>query len=235
MSEPREQYYEIFKKKPVKEIASVIKIFAGYNTSKEDKYKRTIVFYDTPDDLLRSTKIILSTDTRDKKKRELILERDIENNPHKKFIKMFEKYRFVKDVDVNSEPRNNLEFLSYSLSRCFTEPLTFDPDSLFKTVIPKLYVEFKNQDFKMINAKGFKARLTVEQVIFKNVETKRENYVNFLRIVEEEGSEHGDVYFEELNRRLAKQCKFLFAIEESKYAQALRMTKKIEKNDDEQN
>ena len=233
MNEPREQYYEVFKKNAEKEIYKVIKIFAGYNTTKEEKYKRQIIFYDTEDNILRSSKIILSTDTIGNK-RDIILERDIENSPNKKFIKMFEKYRFVKSVDAKSEPVNNLEFLSYSLSRCFTEPLTFDADSLFKNVVPKMYVDMKNQDYKMVNIKGFKARLTIEQVTFRNVDTKRENYVNLLRIKEEPDSTCGDVYFEELNRRLAKQCKFLFAIDESKYSHSFRMTKKIEKKKDEE-
>ncbi len=232
MSEPRERFYEILRKGGEKEIYKAIKFFAGYNTSREDKYKREVVFYDNDDNLLRLSKVILSTDTIGNK-RKLTLERDIEDNPNKKFIKMFEKYKFVKEIDVKSEPNANLDFLGYSLTRCFTEPLTFDPDSLFKNVKPKMFVDFKCQDYKMVNAKGFKARLTVEAIVFKNVETKRENYVDLLRIVEEPDSKYGEDYFEELNKRITKQCKFLLEIDESIYKHSFRMTKKLEKPKEE--
>lgn len=232
MSEPRETYYEILRKGGEKEIYKVIKIFAGYNTTKEEKYKREVVFYDNDDNLLRLSKVILSTDTIGNK-RKLVLERDIENNPNKKFIKMFEKYKFEKETDAKSEPSENLNFLGYSLARCFTEPLTFDPDSLFKKVKPKMFVNFKSQDYKMVNIKGFKARLTVESVVFKNVETKRENYVDLLRIAEEPDSKYGEEYFEELNKRITKQCKFLLEIDESIYKHSFRMTKKLEKPKEE--
>lgn len=234
MGEVREIYYEVYRKKAEKELFKIIDGFAGFNTSKEGKYNSNIVFYDTPENLLRSSKIILSTEA-SKGEGLLTLERDIEDNPNKKFIKLFEKYKFQEKIDAKSTPVSHLNFLGYSLSRCFTEPLTFDPDSLFKDVVPKMVIDIKNTEFKMVNAKGFKALLTVEQVKFQNKETRRDNFVTLLKVCEVEKGNSNIDYFEDLNRRLVKNCKFILEIDESKYKHSFRMTKKIEKKkeDDE--
>jgi len=222
--------YEIYaSKNPVKQFEIVKKLLVQYEWTKNEKATRSIVYYDTPQQNLQLANILLLTDV-SKEKSKIVIERNIEGLPNEKFIKMFEIYKLEEDFLPGDNIDNYIRFLSSSLPRLFSQPLTIDPDSMFKKVIPQVEIKFKNVFTKVVDFKGFKGLVTIEDVQFINSITKRKNFATFLK-VEDMVDSKSDSGFEVFIERLEKYCKFILPINESLIKQALRMTKKLDKTE----
>ena len=220
-------YYEIYiKDQPASEIIQRVNLFDIYDTSKKYTSSRTITYYDTPDNRLDLAKIILSTDIEDGKG-EIVLEKNIDDDPNAKYIKMFNIYKLSTPIVSGSKPENNIPFLRDSLPRLFQTPLNIDPEYIFRKVVPKYEVLISNEHYKVVNVHGFKVIITVEHTIFHNLTNDRKNFVTFVRLRESEDSISHEL--DDFVRRLEKYCKFILRIDENKYNQCVRMTRDLPK------
>ena len=89
----KDYFYEIYvSKNPGEAVISKIKLFSSYEISKATKSDRNITYFDTPNNYLGMVNILLSTDVIDGVG-EITLEKNIENDPNRKYIKMLQTYK----------------------------------------------------------------------------------------------------------------------------------------------
>lgn len=222
-------YYEIYiKDQQASEIIERVRLFDIYDVSKKYTSKRAITYYDTVDNKLSLAKLILSIDV-ENENGEIILEKNIENDPNEKYIRMFNIYKLSTPIIKDSTPEDNIPFLRDSLPRLFQTPLDIDPEYIFRKVVPKYFVSIENEHYKVVNVNGFKVVITVEHTTFQNLTNGRKNFVTFVRLREAEDSISHEL--DDFVTRLEKYCKFILRINESKYNQCVRMTRDLPKVD----
>lgn len=218
-------YYEIYlKDKQGEELVNRIRLFDIYDVSKKFKSEKTITYYDTLDNRLDLAKIILSTE-KENANAELILEKNIDDDPNAKYIKMFEIYKLSTPIAPSSTPASNIPFLRDALPRLFQSPLGIDPEYVFRKVMPKYRADIECEHYKIVNVHGFKAIITVEKTTFQNLTNSRKNYVTFVRVRQAEDSLTDEL--DDFIERLEKYCKFILRISEHKYNQCQRMTRDL--------
>lgn len=226
------KYYEMYldRKEARKTLARTIKMFDAYDITEIYKGRRLIEFYDTPDNMIENNGLLISTDY-GRAGFFLCIERNIEDDPNVKFIKKFEIFKCETEIKCGDTPLQHISFLSSSLPRLFTQPLTtIDPDNIFKKLVKKLSIEIEEDVITFTAFGGFRGELTIESTTYKNLETGRKNFVTYL--VAKEADESKDTKgFEQFIQRLEKYCKFILEINESKHKQGKRITKKMPKPD----
>lgn len=226
------KYYEMYleRKEALKTLSRTIKMFDAYEISKIFKSERLIEFYDTPDNMIEGNDILVSTDF-GRGGNYLCIERNIEDDPNVKFIKKFEIYKCETPILQGATPLHYIPFLSASLPRLFTQPLTsIDPDNIFKKLVKKLSINIEEDVIKFTAFGGFRGELIIESTTYKNLETGRKNFVTYL-IAKETDDSLDTNGFEKFIERLEKYCKFILEIQESKHKQGKRITKKLPKPD----
>ncbi len=221
-----EKYYELYNNKAPELIIKVLKYFKVYEVNKLRSNVSTLTYYDTALRLLHKVDILIS-------KNETIngttlrIERDLEGNPRADFIKKIETIEFEKAINAKDDPKAHAKFLGDNFPRLIQQPFTFDIYRLFDDLCPQLIIKSRNECYRVVAGNGFTCLFTFEDVIYYNVDTKRENYVLYLH-VEQISEDKGDEDYKKIIERLEAYCKFIFEIHESKYKQGTRLTKPLE-------
>lgn len=224
-----EKKYELYNKDSVNKIVKMISVYRCYQVIKEQNTNDNITFYDTPDNLLSSSNVLLHIDNINNSS-ELIMEKDLEDNPKAKYIKLFQSTEFRKKVDNKSLPKNEIFFLSTNFSSLLDSTLNIDPENIFKNVKQTLNINIKNNNYKVVSGVGFKALLSFQEVTYQNSITKRENYNSFL-FIKDMTDIKDNPYFDEFIVKLEKVCKCIFEVKESNYRMGLRLTKPLPPKD----
>lgn len=210
-----------------KELAIFIKNSYQYQCVEKKKYNRTVTFFDTVDKKLNIANILLYIDMK-KGSNKLIIERDFAGESNEKYLKEFGVYRLEREIKNNGISSEDLPFLRNALPRMFVYQMDFDADIVFKNVKKYLDIKVKEECYKIINSKGFKLDLLVQNAEFVNSETGRNNYSTFICLLEDEKSIEKDGFAKFVDD-FEKRCKFMLPIDETLFHQASRMTKKIVK------
>ena len=222
----RDYFYEIYvAKHPADAVLKKIKLFSSYEISKAEKSTRNITYFDTPNSYLSMAKILLSIDTIDGKG-EITLEKNIEDDPNKKYIKMLQTYKLSAPYTSGQPLGEFIPFLRDSLRSFFSQPLDFDADNLFKKCIPLYSIDIQNESYKIVNFSGFKCWVTIENTTFTNLSNNRKNYVTYVKVSKSEDSKENDM--QDFIAKLEKYCKSIYKIDKSKYSECIRLTRDID-------
>jgi hypothetical protein len=224
-----EKKYELYDKDSVNRIVKMISVYRCYQVIKDQNTTDIITFYDTPDNLLSSSNVLLHIDNINNNS-ELVMEKDLEDNPKAKYIKLFQSTEFRKKIDNKTLPKNEIFFLSTNFSSLLDSTLNIDPDNIFKNVKQTLSINITNNNYKVVSGVGFKALLSFQEVTYQNTITKRENYNSFLSIKDMTDIKDNP-YFDEFIVKLEKVCKCIFEVNESNYKMGLRLTKPLPPKD----
>lgn len=210
-----------------KELAIFFKNSYQYQNVDRKKYNRNVTFFDTIDKKLDIANILLYIDIK-KNTNKLIIERNFEGEYNEKYLKEFGVYRLEEEIKKSEITSENFSFLRNALPRLFAYQMDFDADIVFKNVRKYLDIKIKEECYKIINSKGFKMDLLVQNAEFVNSDTGRNNFTTFITLQEDESSIEKDG-FAKFVTDFEKSCKFMSPIDETLFHQATRMTKKIVK------
>ncbi len=222
----KDYFYEIYvNKNPGEAVISKIKLFSSYEISKATKSDRNITYFDTPNNYLGMVNILLSTDVIDGVG-EITLEKNIENDPNRKYIKMLQTYKLSSPYKFGQRIEEFIPFLRDSLRSFFSTPLDFDADSLFKKCAPTYSINIKNESYKIVNFSGFKCWVTIENTVYTNLSNGRKNYVTYVKVTKSEDSKENDM--RDFIAKFEKYCKCIYRIDKSKYSECVRLTRDID-------
>lgn len=222
----KDYFYEIYvAKNPADAVISKIKLFSSYEISKAEKSYRNITYFDTPSAYLGMVNILLSTDVIDGKG-EITLEKNLENEENRKYIKMLQTYKYSAPYKYGQRIEEFIPFLRDSLRAFFSTPLDFDSDNLFKKCEPIYSIDIKNESYKIVNFSGFKCWVTIENTTFTNLSNGRKNYVTYVKVSKSEDSKENDMV--DFITKLEKYCKSIYRINKSKYSECVRLTRDID-------
>ena len=219
-------FYEIYvEKNPADAVLSKIKLFSAYEISKAEHSLRNITYFDTPNNYLGMVNILLSTDVIDGKG-EITLERNLENDANRKYIKMLQTYKHSAPYKYGQRIEEFIPFLRDSLRTFFSQPLDFDSDNLFKKCEPTYSINIKNESYKIVSFNGFKCWVTIENTTFTNLSNDRKNYVTYVKVTKSEDSKENDM--QDFITKLEKYCKCISKTTKSKYSECVRLTRDID-------
>ena len=135
----------------------------------ESRNKWAMTFFDTPDNLLTKTGILLY--------------RTMEND---KFFFKLEKLNFLPSVSrlrkndlfclpitAKDTPRTQAFYLINGITEMFSTQFSIDLENVIKVVVPKRQVDISGVAYKGFRGDGFKCLVEFQKTKYKNLVTKR--------------------------------------------------------------
>lgn len=222
----KDYFYEIYvDKNQADAVLSKVKLFSSYEISKAEFTTRNITYFDTPNNYLGMVNILLSIDTINGKG-EITLEKNLENDPNRKYIKMLQTYKQSAPFDRGQSIYDCVPFLRDALRTFYSQPLDFDADNLFKKCRPTYIIDIKNESYKIVSFAGFKCWVTIENTTFTNASNGRHNYVTYVKVTKSDDSKDNDM--QDFISKLEKYCKCIAKVDKSKYSECVRLTRDID-------
>lgn len=216
-----EKNYTLFSKDTFKKILKLDKELSQYEFVLINKKKTQEIFYDSDNNLLKSAGIILSK-IFDENKAYFKIERE-DGLVGKKLIS--EKKIYIHSVGVKDTILDHSMFLIEGITSMFTTKFSIDFENILKMVIPKISIESKVKEYKVLSGNGFKAQMNFEEIKFVNYYTKLKKSIEMLNIKQISSNLRKDE-FNNFVSELERSCKEIIPTEESKYKIALRLTDK---------
>ncbi|MDD2227521.1 MAG: hypothetical protein PHH71_02965 [Clostridia bacterium] len=219
--------YDILTNVAEKKILSQARSLNIDEFSYEGRYKYSIIYYDTPENLLTNTGILLYKTWEKGKYYFVIQRRSILPSTSK--LKRNEIYRHqIKHSDT---PYMHSFYLINGITSMFSTQFSIDLEYVIKNVRPKIIVNIKTTVYKAFNGTGFKSNLYFEDVVYNNTATKQQRKNKELTIELLAPKSFLPAY-KNFIRLLEKYCKDIFAKNETHYEYANRITQPPTKKDD---
>ena len=183
-----------------------------------------IIYYDTPENLLKRAGILLYK-TFERGKYYFKLEK-LSFLP--KAFKVSGEEIFVHEIySAKDTPENHALYLIDAITSMFATQFNIDLENVLKVARPKMVVEIKADMIKVFSGTGFKCEMGLEKVLYRNFETKKkvkkdevsftlDSPINFI----------GD--YKNFINTVTKYCKDITELTESRYEHATNLTKIIE-------
>lgn len=216
------KHYIAITKKAFKKLLAFSTSLRAYTIRPIGRTLSTISYYDTPENLLTRAGILFYK-TYENGKYYFKLEK-LSFIP--KTFKKSEEKIFVHEISQRDTPEDHSLYLIDAITSMFSMQFRIDLENVIKMARPNLVIEIKADVYKIYGGTGFKCDVALENVIYKNFETKRKvkgkevtftldsaqtyrkDYDNFLAIVE-------------------KHCKDIIEMNESRYNHAKNITKTL--------
>lgn len=186
------------------------------------KNKWQITYYDTPDNLLTKTGILLY--------------RTYENG---KYFFKIEKLSFLPSVyrlrkneyfEVNiapdDTPRTQAFYLINGITEMFSTQFYIDLENVLKTAVPKMEIDIKGRCYKGFRGDGFKFLVEFQKVTYKNFVTKRKNKTLECTVTQNVGQSF-DNEFAEFVAKLERYCKEIIPQKDTRYDIGMHLTQTV--------
>lgn len=190
----------------------------------ESKNRWGLVFYDTPDNLLTKTGILLY--------------RAIENDKHflkiekLSFLPSVSRLRkteiFVVEINAKDTPKTQAFYLINGITEMFSTQFNIDLENVIKAVVPKLEVEISGVSYKGFRGDGFKCLVEFQKAKYKNLVTKRK-FKNDECTVTHTSGKRFDEEFLKFLETLERYCKDILPQTSTRYELGMRLTQEISK------
>ena len=185
----------------------------------EAKNKWNMTFYDTPDNLLTKTGVLLY--------------RTVENDKHYfkieklAFLPTIARLRkseiFMLDVAPKDRLQDQSFYLVNGIQEMFSTQFSIDLENVIRAAKPKLKIDIKGTAYKGFRGDGFKCQVEFQKVIYKNMVTKRKHKAKEFTITQTSGKSFDDEFVGFL-KTLEKYCKDILPHKESRYDIGMHMT-----------
>ncbi|MDD4815633.1 MAG: hypothetical protein PHQ62_00635 [Clostridia bacterium] len=188
----------------------------------EGKKKYSVVYYDTPENLLTKAGILLY--------------KTQENGDY--FFKI-EKLNFLPNVsklrqneifsykvEARDVPKNHAFYLINGITSLFSTQFSIDFEFVIKTLVPKYVIDIQANVYKAFKGNGFKCGLEFGNLIYKNLITKRKRENKELSVVlTTQKTFLKD--FKDFLVILEKYCKDIFPKKDTRFDYVQKITKPI--------
>ena len=192
----------------------------------EDKKRWGLVFYDTPDNLLTKTGILLY--------------RAVENDKHflkiekLSFLPSVSRLRkteiFVVEITAKDTPKTQAFYLINGITEMFSTQFNIDLENIIKIVVPKLQVDIVGNSYKGFRGDGFKCLVEFQKAKYKNFVTKRKFKNDECTVTHTSGKRFDDE-FDKFLETLERYCKDILPQNSTRWELGMRMTQEINKLD----
>ena len=183
-----------------------------------------MTFFDTADNLLTSTGILLY--------------RTQEND---EFYFKIEKLNFLPNirklhtapifehkVDAKDTPKSVAFHLINGITQLFSTQFNIDLEHVIKMAVPKLKIQIEGEEFKGFSGNGFKCSVEFQSLKYHNLVTRRK-HKNLEAVVTHTSPAKFEPDFEKFLLSLEKYCKELLPKTLTRFDYGMNMTKIIKK------
>ena len=216
------KHYIAITKKAFNKLLSFGASLRAYTLRPTGRNLSTITYYDTPENLLQRTGILFYK-TSENGKCFFKLEK-LSFLP--KTLKKNDEQIFVHEISQRDTPEEHSLYLIDAITSMFSTQFRIDLENVIKSVRPKLVIEIRADVYKVYGGTGFKCDMALENVVYRNFETKRKvkcKEVTFTLDSPQQFRKNYDVFLALVN----KHCKDIVEMNESRYEHAKNLTKPI--------
>ncbi len=220
------KHYATLSKKAFKKLLFVCSSLRAYNIKLNSRTISTISYYDTPENLLKRTGILFYK-TFENGKYYFKIER-LSFVP--KSFRQTDEQIFVHEIAQRDTPEEHSLYLIDAITSMFSTQFRIDLENVIKMARPKLVIQIKADVYKVFGGTGFKCNIALENVLYRNFETKRKvkgKEVTFTMDSPPTFQKH----YEEFLGLVNKKCKEISEMSESRYEHAVNVTKSISSED----
>ena len=213
--------FEMFSEKTKEKVLELNSFFGKYHMHFEERIKKTFIYYDTPDnDLLKSNIVLYKT----------VIGNFCELNMATEKISSTFRYsvrtnykHFTKQIKQFDSILRHKEFLIDSFKAMFLSSINFDPEFLLKKLQQAYTIRTVSNEYRSTNGTGLKITYSFDQDIYTNEFTKQKVNANILTIYQHSNNET-DGEFDNLIGKLERYLKELNPTSDTKIMIARRMT-----------
>lgn len=213
--------FEMFSKKTKEKVLELNSFFGKYNMRFEDKIKKTFTYYDTPNDDLQKSHIVLFK-TQIGNFVELNMATERVNTTQRYAIRSNYKH-FKKQIRPTDSIFRHKSFLIDSFKGMFLSSVNFDPEFLLQKLEAVYVINTVSEEYKSFNLTGLKITYSFDKDTYLNKRNKQKATNNVLTIYQHT-SPNSNEDFEDLISKLTRYLKELTPTSETKIMIARRMT-----------
>lgn len=181
----------------------------------------TISYYDTPENLLQRTGILFYK-TFENGKYYFKLEK-LSFIP--KAFKKTDDQIFVHEIAQRDTPEEHALYLIDAITSMFSMQFRVDLENVIKAARPKLDIEITADVYKVFGGTGFKCDMALENVVYKNYETKRKVKGKEATFTLDSNPQNYRKNYDDFLALVNKHCKDIIEMNESRYEHAKNITK----------
>ena len=211
----------MFSIKTKEKVLELNSFFGKYNMHFEEKIKKTFTYYDTPDnDLLKSNIVLYKTQIGNFCELNMATEKI--SSTFRYSVRTNYKH-FTKQIKSFDSILKHKEFLIDSFKAMFLSSINFDPEFLLKKLKPAYTIKTVSNEYRSTNGTGLKITYSFDQDIYTNEFSNQKVNANIMTIYQHSNSET-DGEFDNLIGKLEHYLKELTPTNDTKIMIARRMT-----------
>ncbi len=213
--------FEMFNKKTKEKVLEVNEFFGKYNLHFEEKIKKTFTYYDTPNnDLLKSRIVLFKTHIG--KLCELNMAAEKPSAVARYAMRSNYKH-FTKNISPFDSLMKHKEFLIENFKSMFLSSLNFDPEFFMQKLRPAYTIQTVAYEYRSTNGTGLKVTYSFDDDTYTNHSNNVKVKNNVLTIYQHSPDSTNED-FEDLIGKLIRYCKELTPTDETKIMIARKMT-----------
>ena len=213
--------FDTITNKAFRKLLSLSAVLKAYTYKFAGRSVSSYIFYDTRENLLQRAGILFYK-TSEKGKHYYKIEK-LSFLP--KTFKAMDEQVFVHQISSQKDtPSDHSLYLIDAITSMFATQFNIDLENILKMVVPKMIVEIRSDNYKIFSGTGFKCDMALENVIYRNLETKKkakrkevtftlDSPISFIKD------------YETFIQTITKYCKDITELTESRYEHAKNLTK----------
>lgn len=213
--------FEMFSEKTKEKVLELNSFFGKYNMHFEDKIKKRFTYYDTPNNDLQKSNIVLYK-TQIGNFTELNMATERINTNFKYTVRTNYKH-FTKLIKPHDKILKHKEFLIDNFKAMFLSSINFDPEFLMQKLQVAYVIETTSLEYRSANVTGLKITYSFDKDIYTNMFNNQKVNANILTIYQHSAPKT-DEDFEDLISKLTRYLKELTPTNDTKIMIARRMT-----------
>jgi len=213
--------FEMFSEKTKAKVLELNSFFGKYNMHFEAKIKKTFTYYDTPDNDLQKSNIVLFK-TQIGSFVELNMATEKVNTTQRYAIRSNYKH-FKKQIKASDSIFKHKDFLIDSFKAMFMSSVNFDPEFLFLKLKIAYVINTISEEYRSSNITGLKITYSFDKDTYLNKRNNQKVQTNILTIYQH-SLPNTNESFEDLISKITRYLKELTPTSETKIMIARRLT-----------
>ena len=213
--------FEMFSPKTKDKVLELNSFFGKYNMHFDSRIKKTFTYYDTPNNDLQKSNIVLF---------KMQIGNEVELNMATERINTTQRYairsnykHFVKQIKASDSIFKHKDFLIDSFKAMFMSSVNFDPEFLFLKLQAAYVINTVSEEYRSSNITGLKITYSFDKDVYTNNRNKQKVPANILTIYQH-SAPNTNQDFEDLISKLTRYLKELTPISETKIMITRRLT-----------
>ena len=187
--------------------------FGKYMMHYEETIKKTFTYYDTPNNDLRKSNIVLFK-TQIGNFTELNMATEKLSSTHRYNLRTNYKH-YTKQIKPHDSILKHKEFLIDNFTNMFLSSFNFDPEFLMRKLQVAYTINTTAIEYRSLNVMGLKITYSFDNDLYTNHFNNRRNNASILTIYQHSGPKT-DEDFEDLMSKLTRYCKELTPTDDTK-------------------